>query len=219
MRLDIALTERGLVTTRTRAKAAILEGAVKVGGKIADKPSLEVSADDVIELVPSSALRYVSRGGLKLEAALSAFPVSTCDRVAIDIGASSGGFTDCLLQNGAKKVYAVDSGSGQLAQHLRTDPRVFSIENTNARYLDRSLFADVTLAVMDVSFISQTMILPAIADILPSGGELISLIKPQFEVGRAHIGKAASYEKKVREKKRLTVSKMPLRSLAFRFRE
>ncbi|MBQ7377240.1 MAG: TlyA family RNA methyltransferase [Clostridia bacterium] len=195
MRLDIALTERGLVTTRTRAKAAILEGAVKVGGKIADKPSLEVSADDVIELVPSSALRYVSRGGLKLEAALSAFPVSTCDRVAIDIGASSGGFTDCLLQNGAKKVYAVDSGSGQLAQHLRTDPRVFSIENTNARYLDRSLFADVTLAVMDVSFISQTMILPAIADILPSGGELISLIKPQFEVGRAHIGKGGIVRK------------------------
>ena len=189
MRLDVALAKRGLTETRTRAQAVVAEGAVKVNGKFVSKSSFEVTDEDVIELTDSAALRYVSRGGLKLEAAISAFRIAVADRVAIDVGASSGGFTDCLLQNGARMVYAVDSGCGQLSASLQGDPRVISKENENARYLDKEDYPDVSLAVMDVSFISQTMILPALSDVLPTGGELISLIKPQFEVGRSHIGK------------------------------
>ena len=189
MRLDLAIVEKGLASTRTRAKAVIEEGAVLVNGKHVSKPSYEILPTDNVEVTLSSALRYVSRGGLKLEAALQAFSVDPTGCVAIDVGASSGGFTDCLLKKGAKKVYAVDSGSNQLVPSLQADTRVVAMENCNARYLDKSLFPDVTLAVMDVSFISQTMILPSVAGILPQGGKLISLIKPQFEVGRSLIGK------------------------------
>lgn len=161
---------------------------VELNGKIADKPATPV--DDTATVRILDTLRYVSRGGLKLEAALAAFDVNPAGRVALDIGASSGGFTDCLLQNGATLVYALDSGTDQLAASLRADPRVRCREHCNARYLQPSDFEQTpTLAVMDVSFISQTLILPAIAAVLPDGGELVSLIKPQFEAGRAAIGK------------------------------
>lgn len=188
MRLDLYLQEKGLAPTRSRAKAMIEGGMVEVDGKITDKPATPVDDGCTVRILDT--LRYVSRGGLKLEAALAAFGVCAKDRVALDIGASSGGFTDCLLQAGARLVYALDSGSDQLAATLRADPRVRSREHCNARYITPRDFEETpTLAVMDVSFISQTLILPAIADILPEGAELVSLIKPQFEAGRAAIGK------------------------------
>ncbi|MBO7761925.1 MAG: TlyA family RNA methyltransferase, partial [Clostridia bacterium] len=135
-------------------------------------------------------LPYVSRGGLKLEAALKAFSLSPRGAVALDVGASSGGFTDCLLQNGATLVYAVDSGTGQLAMELLEDARVVSMEGYNARYMQPSDFPQTpTFAVMDVSFISQTLILPALASVLPPKSQIVTLIKPQFEVGRAHVGR------------------------------
>lgn len=188
MRIDRYLQENGYAPTRSRAKAMIEGGMVEVNGKIVDKPSLSVEGELDIRILDT--LRYVSRGGLKLEAALSAFSVSPKDRVVLDVGASSGGFTDCVLQGGASLVYAIDAGSGQLAASLRADPRVVCRERCNARYMTAADFPQSpTLCVMDVSFISQTLILPAIASILPDGGELISLIKPQFEAGRAAIGK------------------------------
>ncbi len=183
MRIDQFLEKKGLVSSRSRAKALILAGAVEVDGAPIRKPSYEVGDEN--EIVVRSDLAYVSRGGQKLEAALSAFSVSCAGRTVLDIGASSGGFTDCVLQKGAARVFAVDVGSGQLAASLRTDPRVTCIENYNARYMKPEDFDAVsTLAVMDVSFISQTLILPALATVLPVGGELITLIKPQFEAGR-----------------------------------
>ena len=183
MRIDQFLEKKGLVSSRSRAKALILAGAVEVDGAPIRKPSYEVRDEN--EIVVRSDLAYVSRGGQKLEAALSAFSVSCVGRTVLDIGASSGGFTDCVLQKGAARVFAVDVGSGQLAASLRMDPRVTCIENYNARYMKPEDFDAVpTLAVMDVSFISQTLILPALATVLPVGGELITLIKPQFEAGR-----------------------------------
>ena len=188
MRIDLYLQEAGLAPSRSRAKAMIEEGMVELDGKIVDKPSLSVESGCNIRILDT--LRYVSRGGLKLEAALAAFCVSAAGRIALDIGASSGGFTDCLLQNGAAYVYAIDSGVGQLAPALRDDGRVECREHCNARYITPADFEkQPTLCVIDVSFISQTLILPAIAAILPEGGELISLIKPQFEAGRSAIGK------------------------------
>lgn len=188
MRLDLYLQEKGHAPTRSRAKTMIEGGMVEVDGKIVDKPSFSVDEGCAIRILDT--LRYVSRGGLKLEAALAAFGVDPTGRVALDIGASSGGFTDCLLQSGAVLVYAIDSGSGQLAPTLRQDPRVVLREHCNARYITPDDFERTpTLCVIDVSFISQTLILPAIAQILPEGGELISLIKPQFEAGRGAIGK------------------------------
>ena len=189
MRLDVCLYERGLVGSRTDAKNLILKGAVKVGDKTVTKPAFEVVESDEIT-VDTSYKRYVSRGGLKLEAALEAFSVDPTGKSAIDIGASSGGFTDCLLKHGAARVIAVDSGSNQLVASLREDPRVVSIENFNARYMTASdLPFAPELAVMDVSFISATHIVKAVFDCLKSGGEFICLVKPQFEVGRANIGK------------------------------
>ncbi len=188
MRIDLYLQEKGLAPTRSRAKAMIEEGMVELDGRIVDKPSLSVEDGCSIRILDT--LRYVSRGGLKLEAALAAFGVCPKGRVTLDIGASSGGFTDCLLQNGAAYVYALDSGIGQLAPALRDDVRVECREHCNARYITPADFPKTpTLCVMDVSFISQTLILPAVAAILPEGGELVSLIKPQFEAGRAAIGK------------------------------
>ena len=188
MRIDLYLQEKGFAPTRSRAKAMIEEGMVELDGKIVDKPSLSVEDGAHIRILDT--LRYVSRGGLKLEAALTAFHLSPAGRVALDVGASSGGFTDCLLQNGVAYVYAIDSGIGQLAPALREDARVECREHCNARYITPADFErKPTLCVMDVSFISQTLILPAIAAILPEGGELVSLIKPQFEAGRAAIGK------------------------------
>lgn len=188
MRLDVFLAEQRLAPSRSRARTMIEAGDVSVNGTPVLRPSFAVEGDEDIKVTDS--LRYVGRGGLKLEAALEAFAVSPEGKVALDVGASSGGFTDCLLQHGASYVFAVDSGSGQLSPKLQADTRVESRENSNARYLTRADFSPVpTLVVMDVSFISQTLIHPALARVLENGGELITLIKPQFEAGRAAVGR------------------------------
>lgn len=189
MRLDIYLCENGYCTSRTEAKKFIISEAVTVNGKTIKKPSYEVLPNDAVTIDKSSK-KYVSRGGIKLEAALDSFAVNPGGSLAIDIGASSGGFTDCLLQRGAKHVIAVDSGTLQLSEVLRCDERVTSIENFNARYMKPSDFEYTpTLAVMDVSFISATYIMKPIYDCLATDGDFICLIKPQFEVGRANVGK------------------------------
>lgn len=189
MRLDAFLAERAICDSRTDAKKFILSGDVTIDGRVINKPSHEVTGDENI-VVDKSSKKYVGRGGFKLEAALSFFDISVDSRLAIDIGASSGGFTDCLLQNGASHVIAVDSGSGQLADVLRRDERVTVIENYNARYMSPENFEYVAnLAVMDVSFISATLIMPALKSCLSDGADFICLIKPQFEVGKQGLGK------------------------------
>ncbi len=189
MRLDAFIAERAMCDSRTDAKKFILAGDVTVDGKVIKKPSHEVTGDENIA-VDKSSKKYVGRGGLKLESALSFFDVSVDSRFAIDVGASSGGFTDCLLQNGASHVIAVDSGSGQMADSLRRDERVTVIENYNARYMTPEDFEYVPdLAVMDVSFISATLIMPALKSCLSDGSDFICLIKPQFEVGKSGLGK------------------------------
>lgn len=189
MRLDVYLAENGLALSRTEAKHFIDEGAVYVNGKQIRKASYSVEGDEVVT-VDKSVKEFVSRGGVKLKGALTEFGVSAEDRLCIDVGASSGGFTDCLLKSGARHVIAVDSGSGQLAEQLRRDPRVTVFENYNARYMKRDdLEYSPSLAVMDVSFISATYIIPSVYDVLSDGGEFICLIKPQFEVGRQGLGK------------------------------
>ena len=190
MRLDRFLTENGYVESRTQAKNLIECGAVTVNGSPVMKPSFDVSDGDEINCKSELICPYVSRGGLKLEGALSEFAIDPTGAICLDIGASSGGFTDCLLKNGASKVYAVDSGSGQLHSSLRSECRVISLENVNARYLSESEIPEkIDIAVMDVSFISQTKLYPALVPLLKNGGILISLIKPQFEVGRSGVGK------------------------------
>ena len=192
MRLDLYLVTAGLARSRTEAADLISEGAVSVSGRVRTKPAFAV--DEALppeEVVISRAAHpYVSRGGEKLAAALSAFSLNPAGCDALDVGASSGGFTDCLLQHGAARVIALDVGEGQLVPSLRADARVHSIEHYNARFLRREDLPFVpSFAVMDVSFISQTAILPALAEVLPEGAVLVSLIKPQFEVGREGIGK------------------------------
>jgi 23S rRNA (cytidine1920-2'-O)/16S rRNA (cytidine1409-2'-O)-methyltransferase len=188
MRLDVYLADNGLVDSRTDAKKFIIAGSVKVNGVSVTKPAFDVDGAEEIT-VDKSSKKYVSRGGLKLEGALDSFGINTEGVYAIDIGASSGGFTDCLLKRGAMHVIAVDSGSGQMVESLRADPRVTVIENFNARYMSPSDFEYTpTLAVMDVSFISAKHIIPAVASILSDDGEYVCLIKPQFEVGRENIG-------------------------------
>ncbi len=190
MRIDLYLSQNGYCSSRTEAKALITAGAVAVNGTIITKPSYDIAADGVEVSVDLSSKQFVSRGGIKLSAALSAFEVSADGKLCIDIGASSGGFTDCLLQRGASHVVAVDSGSGQMVESLRRDSRVTVVENYNARYLNASDF-DISpdIAVMDVSFISATYIIPALSSCLKAGADFILLIKPQFEVGRSNIGK------------------------------
>ena len=189
MRLDVYLHENGLCVSRTEAKTFIVGGAVSVDRKIITKPSYEICGSEAVS-VDKSLKKYVSRGGTKLEAALKVFDIVPEGRLCIDVGASSGGFTDCLLQNGAAHVVAVDSGRDQIADVLRADQRVTVIENFNARYMSREDFPFVpSLAVMDVSFISATYIIPAISNVLSPDADFICLIKPQFEVGRANLGK------------------------------
>ena len=189
MRLDTALFERGLARSRTDAKALITEGAVKVDGIQILKPSFETTDNSVIE-VQTEIRKYVSRGGLKLEAALDGFNIDPKERMCIDVGASSGGFTDCLLQRGAASVTAVDSGSGQMVESLRADSRVRVVENYNARYIKQDDFDGLfSLAVMDVSFISATYIIEGLRSVLTEGADFVCLVKPQFEVGRALVGK------------------------------
>lgn len=187
-RIDQLLVARGLVESREKAQALILAGAVFVNGQKAAKAGQTVAEDASLEL--TAKLKYVSRGGLKLEAALDQFHIDPNGRPCLDIGSSTGGFTDCLLQRGARVVYAFDSGTNQLDWRLRSDPRVVLHENTNARFLT---VADVpescSLAVMDVSFISATTILPIVPPLLTSDGEMVILVKPQFEVGKSEVGK------------------------------
>ena len=189
LRIDVALCKRGLAASRERAQELISAGLVTLNGNPVKKPAQKVSPEDALE-VRGQWCPYVSRGGFKLEKAIGVFGVNVQDAVAIDIGASTGGFTDVLLQNGAKKVYAVDVGTGQLDAKIADDPRVVNMEQTNARELTRDSFSPPpTLGVMDVSFISILKILPALRDILGENGRLISLIKPQFEAGREALGK------------------------------
>lgn len=188
-RLDLRLVQLGLVTGRDKAKAVIMAGTVYVNGQKADKAGFEVSEEDKIEL-RGETLRYVSRGGLKLEKAMESFPITIDGTVCMDIGASTGGFTDCMLQNGAKKVYAIDVGYGQLAWKLRTDNRVINLERTNFRHVTNEQVTDpVDFASVDVSFISLTLILPPALPLLAEGGQMVCLIKPQFEAGKGLVGK------------------------------
>ena len=188
-RVDVALVERGLAQSREKAQALVMSGVVYIGENKVDKASTQVTPEDEL-IVRQTGTGYVSRGALKLEKGFAVFGVEAKDRVAMDLGASTGGFTDVLLQNGAAHVYAIDVGYGQLDWKLRNDPRVTVMERTNARYLTADdLPLRPTLGVMDVSFISITKILPAAAAIMGENGEFISLIKPQFEAGRDRVGK------------------------------
>ena len=189
IRLDQLLVDKGLAQSRERAKITIMEGSVFVDGQRVDKPGTAVDPEKQIE-VRGETLPFVSRGGKKLEKALKVFPVDPTGALCIDCGASTGGFTDVLLQNGAKKVYAVDVGYGQLAWKLRTDERVVNMERTNLRYVTPEQIPEVLdLAVMDVSFISIRLVLPAVRELLRPDGDVICLIKPQFEAGRENVGK------------------------------
>ncbi len=188
-RLDRLLVERGLVESRERGHALILAGQVLVQGQKRDKAGALVPEDAEIRIL-GEVLPYVSRGGLKLEKALKEFAVSVEGKTALDVGASTGGFTDCLLQHGAKKVYAVDVGYGQLAWKLRQEPRVITIERVNIRDIAPTLIPEpIDIAVIDVSFISLEKVVPAILKLLKPDSEIIALIKPQFEVGRGQVGK------------------------------
>ena len=188
IRLDQLLVQRGLVESREKARALILAGQVLVNGAKADKAGHAVAPDAALEMISSP--RYVGRGGLKLEAALDNFQIDPTGLVCLDVGASTGGFTDCLLQRGAMRVYAVDVGTGQLDWKLRNDPRVIFRERCNARYLTRAEVPEpIRLAVCDVSFISITVILPALVDLLAPGAQMVILVKPQFELQRQQVGK------------------------------
>ncbi|MGA9720632.1 MAG: TlyA family RNA methyltransferase [Acidobacteriaceae bacterium] len=197
LRLDKFLVEHGLVATRERAQALILAGRVLVNEQKVEKPGAGVAEDVAIRLLGDD-LRYVSRGGLKLEAALTHWKIDLTGRICADVGASTGGFTDCMLQHGAAAVLAIDTGYGQIAHKLRTDPRVSLLERTNARNLTKEqitmtgtfLATPITFLAMDVSFISATLVLPAVvAAMRPSLIEAVVLVKPQFEAGREHVGK------------------------------
>ena len=189
-RIDVLLVEQGFFDSREKAKRAIMAGIVHNDHEIIDKPGTKVPVD--MELfVKGTVMPYVSRGGLKLEKALKIFDISMQNRVMVDIGSSTGGFTDCALQNGAQRVYAVDVGTNQLVWKLRNDPRVIVKEKTNFRYATRDLFENgiPNIATIDVSFISLTKVLLPVYHLLKSGGEVVCLIKPQFEAGREKVGK------------------------------
>lgn len=189
-RLDVLLVKQGLAGSREKAKAVIMAGDVFVQGQREDKAGAMFDESKVQITVKGSSLKYVSRGGLKLEKAMECFPISLAGKVCMDIGASTGGFTDCMLQNGAVKVYSVDVGHGQLAWKLRNDERVVCMEKTNFRYMTRSDIADdLDFASVDVSFISLTKILVPARKLLKQGGQMVCLIKPQFEAGREKVGK------------------------------
>lgn len=189
MRADVALVQLKLCESRERAQAAIMEGRVYIGDRRINKASEMISSSE-IPVLKSAHNEYVSRGALKLEKAVRVFSAELKDKVIMDIGASTGGFTDVCLRNGAARVYSIDVGYGQLDWKLRNDPRVTVMERTNARYLDRDMFDNIpTVTVMDVSFISIRLILPVAAQIMGEEGVFYTLIKPQFEAGREHVGK------------------------------
>lgn len=187
-RLDVAVVERGLCESREKAQRLILAGKVRVKGQVVSKPGTGVPAD--AEIAVETPERFVSRGGEKLEAALQAFPIDVSGRICLDAGASTGGFTDCLLQRGAAKVYAVDVGRAQLHERMRTDPRVVVMDQLNARGLVAGQFPDrPSFACVDVSFIALAKVLPAICAVLARPADLVTLIKPQFEAGREQVGR------------------------------
>jgi 23S rRNA (cytidine1920-2'-O)/16S rRNA (cytidine1409-2'-O)-methyltransferase len=188
-RLDKLIFDKGMVQSRERARALIMEGRVTVDGKALEKPGTPVKVDAHLQ-IRGEDFPYVSRGGSKLDAALKAFEVDPEGKVVIDVGASTGGFTDCVLQKGAKKVYAIDVGYGQLAWRLQKDPRVINLERRNIRYLKREeVSEEVDLILVDTSFISIEKFLPHLTEFLKEGGDLLCLIKPQFEVGKDEVGK------------------------------
>lgn len=187
-RLDILITQRNLAESRERAKAYIMAGVVYVDGQKEDKPGLKVKVSANIEV--RQKMKYVSRGGYKLEKAMESYPITLEGKVCMDVGASTGGFTDCMLQNGAVKVYSIDVGYGQLAWSLRQDPRVICMEKTNMRYVTTEQVPDpVAFSSIDVSFISLTKILPSVYPLIKEDGEIVALIKPQFEAGREQVEK------------------------------
>lgn len=203
-RLDALLVDRGFFPSREQAQRAIMAGEIRVGDAVVDKASVKV--DRAADVSVEAAARYVGRGGLKLEGALRDFGITAAGSIALDIGASTGGFTDCLLQNGAKKVYAIDVGHGQLAWKIRSDPRVVVREKLNARFLVRADVPEpVDLCVIDVSFISLTLILPRAFELVSPNGVILALIKPQFElqasdVGRGGIVRDPALHEKAQEK-------------------
>src|SRR5690349_10953749 len=228
IRIDKLLVERGLVASRERAQAFILAGRVLVNEQKIEKPGTAVPDDAELRLIGED-LRYVSRGGLKLEAAISFWKIDLRDRICMDVGTSTGGFTDCMLQHGAAEILAVDTGYGQIAARLRSDPRVKLLENTNARFLNAELIASrapsgpISFAAIDVSFISVTLILPAVLESIfghsrnaagkdlstrqetkPNRREMVILIKPQFEVGRALVGKGGIVRDEASQKSAVT---------------
>ena len=189
-RLDVLLVKGGFAASREKAKAVIMSGAVFVNGQREDKAGAVFETEGIDLLVKENPLKYVSRGGLKLEKALAVFPVSLAGKTCMDIGASTGGFTDCMLQNGAAKVYAIDVGHGQLDWGLRNDPRVICMEKTNFRHVTKEQIPEaVDFASVDVSFISLDKILPVAWELLRADAQMVCLIKPQFEAGREKVGK------------------------------
>lgn len=188
-RLDVFLVNKGLYESRAKAQAAIMAGQILINEQKIDKPGTQIDIGSAIRIL-GNKLPYVSRGGLKLEKALKVFPLSLTDKIVADLGASTGGFTDCALQNGAAKVYAVDVGYGQLAWSLRNDARVVNMERTNVRFMEEDTLKDkIDIATIDVAFISLEKILPATKKLLAADGAVIALIKPQFEAGKEKVGK------------------------------
>ncbi|MCR4663637.1 MAG: TlyA family RNA methyltransferase [Endomicrobiaceae bacterium] len=198
-RLDVLIFEKGLVESRSKAQALVMAGTVLVNGIKITKAGTQVSEDDLIEIEKQNP--YVSRGGLKLESVLTLFNINFVDKVCIDIGASTGGFTDCMLQHGAKKVYAVDVGTAQLHYKLRNDSRVVNIENVNFRYFDKSLLKDeIDIITIDVSFISLDKILPLANQIIKEEGIIVAMIKPQFELEPNEVKKGVVKDEALRQK-------------------
>jgi len=209
-RLDIQLVEKGMVSSREKARALIMKGNVLVNGMPVTKAGSLVNSNAAIEL-KNGEIPYVSRGGLKLEAALLHFGINLMGFIAMDVGSSTGGFTDCMLQRGALKVYCIDVGYGQLDWSLRNDPRVVLLERTNIRYLEKERIHDmIDIATIDVSFISLKKVLPKVTEFVKGGGEILALVKPQFEVGRGEVGKGGI----VREEEKRRVALNSVREFA-----
>lgn len=214
-RLDLLLVKRGLVESRQRAKALIIAGKVLVDGVALTKAGTSVNPD--VEIIIQHDLPYVSRGGLKLQEVLESFKIDLKGKTAMDVGASTGGFTDCMLQRGVKRVYAVDVGYGQLHWRLRKDPRVVVMEKTNIRHLERNRVPEeIDIATIDLSFISLTKVLPKVKEFLRPGAEVLALVKPQFEVGREEVEKGGVVRSEAKRLKALEKVCSCLKALGFR---